>query len=325
MSTDAQIAANRANARLSTGPSTPEGKAAASLNAVRHGLFCKQVVLDCEDRAEFEAHCSALLADLAPAGGIEELLAQRAVCESWRLQRVLRIEREMMDGCMAEADNADRAPHDPTLGQAVRPDFVNCAFDRLRVYETRIERAFYKALGELHKLQAARRQSQAAIPLLQARIHAASRQLPALDECSQAALLTLRRAVDADAPSPQLDARQNQARDAILARNALAADLAAWKHQLAQLTPAQSIAPSAPAAADQGDAAGPAGSRPHGEVLPARPSAGRATAPQARTAGATLDSDGNHATTPQPQTLTPEGADRELASFLQNRYSAAAS
>jgi hypothetical protein len=33
-----QIAANRRNARLSTGPRTPRGKAAASRNALRHGL-----------------------------------------------------------------------------------------------------------------------------------------------------------------------------------------------------------------------------------------------------------------------------------------------
>jgi hypothetical protein len=37
VATAAQIAANRANARRSTGPSTPEGKAASSRNALTHG------------------------------------------------------------------------------------------------------------------------------------------------------------------------------------------------------------------------------------------------------------------------------------------------
>ena len=38
MSTEAQIAANRANAEQSTGPKTEEGKAASSRNHSSHGL-----------------------------------------------------------------------------------------------------------------------------------------------------------------------------------------------------------------------------------------------------------------------------------------------
>ena len=38
MSTSAQIAANRANSQLSTGPKTKEGKAASSRNRITHGL-----------------------------------------------------------------------------------------------------------------------------------------------------------------------------------------------------------------------------------------------------------------------------------------------
>ena len=46
MSSQAQIAANRANAQLSTGPRTEEGKAASSRNAYRHGLFAAIESLD---------------------------------------------------------------------------------------------------------------------------------------------------------------------------------------------------------------------------------------------------------------------------------------
>ncbi len=41
MSTSAQIAANIANAQLSTGARTPEGHAVSSRNATTHGLFTK--------------------------------------------------------------------------------------------------------------------------------------------------------------------------------------------------------------------------------------------------------------------------------------------
>lgn len=41
MATPAQIAANRRNAKRSTGPITPEGKAICSQNALKHGLSAK--------------------------------------------------------------------------------------------------------------------------------------------------------------------------------------------------------------------------------------------------------------------------------------------
>src|SRR5260370_30477655 len=50
----AQIAANRANAKLSTGPRSDQGKAVSRLNGVTHGMACKlPVVLPGEDPEEF--------------------------------------------------------------------------------------------------------------------------------------------------------------------------------------------------------------------------------------------------------------------------------
>jgi len=53
MSTGKQLQANRLNAQRSTGSRTPEGKAGASLNAVRHRLLARSSVLPQEDRAQF--------------------------------------------------------------------------------------------------------------------------------------------------------------------------------------------------------------------------------------------------------------------------------
>src|SRR5271157_4928193 len=50
----ARTRANRSNARKSTGPRTPEGKARSSQNAVTHGLFAR-ALRDTFDRVEAEA------------------------------------------------------------------------------------------------------------------------------------------------------------------------------------------------------------------------------------------------------------------------------
>jgi hypothetical protein len=51
MTSDKQGAANRRNAQKSTGPKTPEGKAAVRLNAMKHGLLSKDVLLPGEDES----------------------------------------------------------------------------------------------------------------------------------------------------------------------------------------------------------------------------------------------------------------------------------
>jgi hypothetical protein len=49
MTSDKQARANRRNALKSTGPNTPEGKAAVRHNALRHGLGSSDILLPGED------------------------------------------------------------------------------------------------------------------------------------------------------------------------------------------------------------------------------------------------------------------------------------
>ncbi len=92
MTSERQKAANQANALHSTGPKTPEGKAAIRFNAFRHGLLARDVVLPGEDLDAFEDLWSQVRADLSPVGPIEELLVDRIVNAMWRLQRLARAE-----------------------------------------------------------------------------------------------------------------------------------------------------------------------------------------------------------------------------------------
>ena len=92
MTTSKQAEANRRNARRSTGPRTPEGKDSVRLNALRHGLLARDLILPDEDADAFEDLRNAIHAKLRPVGPVEELLADRVVNAVWRLRRLERVE-----------------------------------------------------------------------------------------------------------------------------------------------------------------------------------------------------------------------------------------
>ena len=93
--TPAILAANRRNARKSTGPRTPEGKARSSLNAVTHGLFASTPVLFVSGHSEQEADrnrlVSALSKELFAESALEHYLVERIVNLAWQLLRVERV------------------------------------------------------------------------------------------------------------------------------------------------------------------------------------------------------------------------------------------
>ena len=93
--TQAQITANRQNSKKSTGPRSAEGKAVSAKNAVKHGLFAHEAVIKGENPEEYELFREEILAELAPAGAMESILAERIVSLTWRLQRAERIQNQV--------------------------------------------------------------------------------------------------------------------------------------------------------------------------------------------------------------------------------------
>lgn len=79
MISQAKIDANRKNAHKSTGPRTLSGKAIASMNAVKHGLFARMPVIEGENEAEFQSYTEQWLAELKPSGSMEGFLAERII------------------------------------------------------------------------------------------------------------------------------------------------------------------------------------------------------------------------------------------------------
>jgi hypothetical protein len=92
MTSEKQAQANRRNALKSTGPKTPEGKAAVRLNANKHGLRSQEVLLPGEDEEALKELDENLRAELQPVGELETLLVDGIIAAHWRLRRLRRVE-----------------------------------------------------------------------------------------------------------------------------------------------------------------------------------------------------------------------------------------
>ena len=84
--------ANARNALQSTGPRTASGKAASRLNALKHGLLSREVLLADEDGDALSELEERVWEALDPHGELESLLVDRIVSSVWRLRRLNRIE-----------------------------------------------------------------------------------------------------------------------------------------------------------------------------------------------------------------------------------------
>ncbi len=118
--------ANRANAQQSTGPRTPEGKARASQNATKHGLYAQPKPLSqppsghgseekgatsdfiagllAEEGHAFEARLQELREEYAPADRHEARLVERLALCWWRLERVGKLARARLALRLAQED-----------------------------------------------------------------------------------------------------------------------------------------------------------------------------------------------------------------------------
>src|ERR1019366_4102489 len=84
-------AANRLNAKRSTGPRTDRGKNTSKFNAVKAGLFAKHVVIPLCDGEGSEEQFARLLADLKqkfqPEDPLEEFYVEDLAKSMWRIRR----------------------------------------------------------------------------------------------------------------------------------------------------------------------------------------------------------------------------------------------
>lgn len=153
---EARLAANRANAQLSTGPCTEKGKAISSMNAVKTGLTGRTVLLPSDDAEAYRQHLAAYEKEFRPVGLRERELVQSLADIQWRLQRIPGLEmaiyargREEFAEKFEEQDPAVRSARIDleTFIQYQKP------LRNLQLQEGRLQRQRAKDIAELRQLQ----------------------------------------------------------------------------------------------------------------------------------------------------------------------------
>ncbi len=120
-----------------TGPRTAAGKERSSLNALKHGLTSRRIVLPYENQEEYDALLKDLLDDSQPVGTLEFELVNDIAAAIWRLRRVRH----------RECDLAEVALGVKTSKQA-REEFA-----LMMRYTGAIERELHRAIIRLNQVQ----------------------------------------------------------------------------------------------------------------------------------------------------------------------------
>jgi hypothetical protein len=154
-----QMEANRRNAQKSLGPTSDAGKKISSLNALRHGLTSRVVVLPSEDLSAYKKFSDEFLASLAPETFPETQCAQTIIDTQWRLNRV----RSLEEGMLAHGHGSPAGQQDyghPEIHGALTQAAVflehSQAFVNLSMHEQRLYRILTTATKALDDMKAKR-------------------------------------------------------------------------------------------------------------------------------------------------------------------------
>ncbi len=143
MLTEAKAAANRENAKKSTGPRTAAGKATVARNAIVHGFYCKHTIIQGECALDLERLRFSIVDRLKPADDLENCYVERVVVNAWKLRRALAAEKD----------------HAKLTRTGESPDYLmdwTGEATKLSRHCAGFERAMDRALNQLEKLRKSR-------------------------------------------------------------------------------------------------------------------------------------------------------------------------
>jgi len=155
MATPAQITASRVNGQRSHGPSSVEGKAVSSRNAMKLGITAQSMIIPGEDPAALEQLAAAYEEHYQPAGPVESALVQTIVRAQWMQLRCDRIEAEFLNSRVAAMEGTAHALGAVVAQDSEKGNTLQKIFRRRQA----LQREWYQAVEALRILQNERRRA----------------------------------------------------------------------------------------------------------------------------------------------------------------------
>ncbi|MEO8130983.1 MAG: hypothetical protein ABI822_28045 [Bryobacteraceae bacterium] len=153
------------NGAKAAGAKSPQGIQASSLNAIRHGLLSKALVLSTESQEKFDQLLKMYLEKFQPQDGVETDLVYEMVAAKWRQQRVWMTESTALELEMDD-QQIDIDEHEAKGGEKLNmtnPRRIAMAYTRmannektlelLLRYETSFSRMHDRAVKSLFRLR----------------------------------------------------------------------------------------------------------------------------------------------------------------------------
>ena len=139
-------------AKSKGGPQTPEGKAASSKNALKHGLSSAMAIVPGEDSAEYDQTLCDLRMDHRPRTAAEDQCIQQMAHAHWKITRCARLEQAIWDLELG-ATTAETSPFHKMSLAFLKGSNVSSAFDKLSRYQAEARRAYHQAAATLRRHQ----------------------------------------------------------------------------------------------------------------------------------------------------------------------------
>jgi len=144
MPSQKQLPANRLNAKESTGPSSDEGKARSSMNALKTGIDAKTQLIRGETWTDLQELIGEYYDRFLPITPDQRLLVDTLIDCDWLLRRFRAIETQLYERILDV--------YDVTLGQVFSEHTDD--FTRLQRRIDSTQRHYHNALNQLRRLQA---------------------------------------------------------------------------------------------------------------------------------------------------------------------------
>lgn len=147
---------------------TGSGKAVSSRNAIKHGIYSRDVVLEGESIEEFQAIVDQIGLEQGAEGLIEWSFVERMATTIWRQRRLLRAEKvsRLLDTATTAMSGrfepiqpkswqADAKPMTSADRQQMSQDLssLSVSYERINRYQVALDNEFQKAVRGLREAQ----------------------------------------------------------------------------------------------------------------------------------------------------------------------------